>query len=61
MIEVALTASVIANLIQAAVIATLAGSVPFLWWQLQKQRDDLAKLDEVVTEFLEASGIGGKK
>lgn len=55
--EVAIACLAIACCLQAVTIAALAATVPFLWQRVQKSEADLAKLDEVVSEFLELSGV----
>lgn len=57
LMEVAVVCLAIACCLQAVTIAALAATVPFLWQRVQKGEADLAKLDEVVSEFLELSGV----
>ncbi len=57
-------ALLIAVVIQAVVIAFLAGSLPFLWWKafhlsarVSAQKRDIAMLDEALASLLGTVGI----
>lgn len=55
--ELAIVALSLTALVEAGIIAVLAAAVPHLWRRLSKVEDGLEKLDEVVSEFLEAAGM----
>ncbi len=60
--ELAIVALSLTTLVEAGIIAVLASAIPYLWRRLAKAEDGLEKLDEVVSEFLEAAtGTEGKR
>lgn len=59
--EIAIVVLSVACVVQAVIIGVAHLTVPYLWRQVHRLEDELAKLDEVVNEFLEAAGINERK
>lgn len=47
----------LAVLVQAIIIACLAASIPFLWWQLSEVKRDLAAADDLLVRLCKAANL----